>query len=160
MGIGRRAVVNTQTLDQIIAIDLLTLKDLRTGAPLDPDRHRIALAAGLSDTTYLTVKRDGDVSAYASLREQADGAWFILGLGIHPDHHNAGTTRKLLKELTGFLVRNNVKTVHSNVRHDNTRSMRLHKRLGFDVLRENEIGVAFSAPTDRILRELRQITLD
>lgn len=143
-------VPHERLLDEILALDLLTLRrhTEAAGDKLDAEAHRRAIAKSLALSELLVVRRDDTLVAYALLQPQTEGRWFVTGFGTHPVHRNASTVNKLLVQLIGAVERLSIEAICSNVYKTNRLSMAFHERLGFKVTRENGKGVQFDATVD------------
>ncbi len=132
--------------EELLAFELSVLRDyLKAGhPPLDPQKHRRALLAFFDETKHVCVRRGGGLVAYVSVRPQEAGCWFVRGLAIHPEHKNSAVVRGLLHQFRDLVAHNEISVLRSNVFKANTASVRLHKRLGFKVSRENELGYEFT----------------
>ncbi len=135
------------SIDEILALDLLTLRKHTelAGDAFDAGTQRQKLEQSLVASEVVAVRRDGALIAYAMLRPQEDGRWFILGFNTHPDHRNRGVFRDLFAQLAGLAQRCSITSFRSNVYKTNRLSMAFHRRLGFRVTRENPKGVEFTA---------------
>jgi ribosomal protein S18 acetylase RimI-like enzyme len=141
------------SLEEVLALDLLVLRQPE-GGPLDAERHREALATSIPRSEWCVIRRDGLLVAYGYLWPLADHAWFVGGLAIHPDHRNAAITAALGREMSALVKRIGARRLESHVRRDNAASLRLHRRLGFAVMQENDRAIAFSADSAALLARL------
>jgi RimJ/RimL family protein N-acetyltransferase len=136
-----------------LTLDLLVLRS-PDGGPLDRDAHRAALATSIPRSEWVLVHRNGQLVAYGYLWPLADQTWFVGGLAIHPEHRNAAVTAALGREMSALVKRLGATRLESHVRRDNIASLRLHRRLGFLVTRENDRAIAFSADSAALLARL------
>lgn len=136
------------TLDEILELDLLTLREHteRAGGVLDRDRHREALLLSMEVSRICSVRRADKLVAYSMLRRESETCWFATGLATHPSHRTAGVMRELLVRFAELVKREGIEALRSNVYKTNLPSMSLHIKLGFRITRENEHGVEFFAP--------------
>ena len=141
------------SLEAVLALDLLVLRSPE-GGPLDRDAHRAALETSIPRSKWALVHRDDQLVAYGYLWPLADQAWFVGGLAIHPSHRNAAVTAALGRDMAGLVKRLGVQRLESHVRRDNVASLRLHRRLGFAVIKENDRAIAFSAESEALLARL------
>ncbi len=134
-------------IDEILALDLLTLREHTelAGDVFDAGTQREKLEQSLAVSEVVAVRREGALIAYAMLRPQEDGRWFVLGFNTHPDHRNGGVFRDLFALLARLAQRHSITSLRSNVYKTNRLSMAFHRRLGFRVTRENPKGVEFTA---------------
>jgi ribosomal protein S18 acetylase RimI-like enzyme len=135
------------SLSEILALDLLTLREHteRAGDVFDADRHRAALQVSMDVSHICSVRRAGQLVAYAMLRRESQTCWFVTGLGTHPLHRTAGVVRELLSQLAGLATTLGIVAMRSHVYKTNHLSMAFHRKLGFNITRENQKGVEFFA---------------
>lgn len=141
------------SLEAVLALDLMVLRSPE-GGPLDSDAHRASLETSIPRSEWALVHRDGQLVAYGYLWPLADHAWFVGGLAIHPEHRNAAVTASLGRDMAALVKRLGAERLESHVRRDNAASLRLHRRLGFAVTRENDRAIAFSADSAALLARL------
>lgn len=134
-------------VDDLLSLDLLTLAEhtRAAGDVLDAGSQRALLERSLPTAEVLAVRRDGALVAYAMLRPQEAGRWFVLGFNTHPAHRDAAVLRELFERTGALAVREGITELRSNVYRTNRPSMAFHRRLGFRVTREAEKGVEFTA---------------
>lgn len=135
------------SLDELVALDLLTLAEhtAASGDVLDAASQRQLLERTLPTAELLAVRRDGALVAYALLRPQEAGRWFVLGFNTHPAHRDAAVFRELFERIGTLARQRGIASLQSNVYRTNRLSMTFHRRLGFRVTREGEKGVEFTA---------------
>lgn len=144
---------------EILELDLLTLREHteRAGDSLDPDRLRNSIESLLPISEVAVVRRRGVLVAYAMLQPQEAGQWFGTGFNTHPEHRSAPVFRSLFGQLLDIASRRGIKSLRSNVYKTNRLSMAFHVRLGFQVTRENEKGVEFTASVPELLAKSRLV---
>lgn len=137
---------------EILALDLVTLRahTEAAGDKLEAEAHRSAIAQSLIASEGLLVRRGDVLVAYALLRPQTEGRWFVGAFGTHLSHRNASTIRELLSQLMEMVERRSIKALRSNVYKTNRMSMAFHRRLGFRITRENDKGVQFDATLESL----------
>jgi len=135
------------TVDELLALDLLTLREHteKAGDRLDPEIHRVTLERTLATSKVVVVRRDGKLVAYATLEPQSAGDWFVTGFNTDPGHRSSTVFRELFAKLAAVAEAHGIAALRSNVYKTNARSMAFHKRLGFIVTKENAKGVEFYA---------------
>ena len=134
-------------IDEILALDLLTLREHTelAGDVLDAAMHRQLLARSIVDAEVVEMRRGGALVAYAMLRPQEEGRWFVLGFNTHPSHRDAAVFRELFERMSDLARLRSITSLRSNVYRTNRLSMAFHRRLGFTVTRETAKGVEFTA---------------
>jgi ribosomal protein S18 acetylase RimI-like enzyme len=122
-------------VDELLALDLLTLREHTelAGDILDAGTQRGRLEQSLETSEVVAVRRAGALIAYAMLRPEEDGRWFVLGFNTHPDHRNANVFRELFAQISSLSRRCSITALRSNVYKTNRLSMAFHRRLGFRV---------------------------
>lgn len=140
----------------IAEIDLLTMRDWRGGQPkaLDPAAHLAAVAASLERGRAVTIWQRERLAGYAIFVPRAPGLGFVSGLALHPERAGPGTIRRLMRAIAAFLAEAPFERLESHVFRRNRASVAMHRRLGFEVVQENEYGYAFGAPVARVLGAL------
>ncbi|WP_323122074.1 GNAT family N-acetyltransferase [Burkholderia alba] len=133
--------------DEILALDLLTLRDHteRAGDRIDPVAHRRRLDASIESGAACVVRRNGGLAAYALLRRESAARWFVTGLSTHPAHRTITVVGELLAQLAALAARMGIEDLVSHVYKTNRLSMAFHRKLGFRITRENDKGVEFQA---------------
>lgn len=146
-------------LDELLALDLLTLRAHTelAGDVLDEAAHRQTLAQTLETAEVVAVRRAGALVAYAMLRPQEAGLWFVLAFNTHPARRDANVFRELFAQLAALAERLSITALRSNVYRTNRLSMAFHRRLGFRVTREAEKGVEFTASLDELTAATRAL---
>lgn len=134
-------------IDEWLALDALCLTSAG-GGPLDLEVHRQRLTDTLEKASFTLVRRAGVLVAYGYLWPMSSGSWFVGGLAIHPAHRNASVTGELSGSLLAHLAELGAAELHSHVLKTNAASLRLHRRLGFAPVKDNEIAVAMVARVD------------
>lgn len=140
-------------VDELLSLDLLTLRAHTelAGDVFDAATQRQRLEESMATAEVVTVRRDGALVAYAMLRPQDDGLWFVLGFNTHPAHRDANVFRDLFSQIAGLAARRSITALRSNVYRTNRLSMAFHRRLGFRVTREGAKGVEFTASLDELM---------
>jgi L-amino acid N-acyltransferase YncA len=140
-------------IDELLSLDLLTLRAHTelAGDAFDAATQRQRLEESVAAAEVVTVRRHGALVAYAMLRPQDDGLWFVLGFNTHPAHRDANVFRDLFAQVAGLATRLSITALRSNVYRTNRLSMAFHRRLGFRVTREGAKGVEFTASLDELM---------
>ncbi|MBV8466846.1 MAG: GNAT family N-acetyltransferase [Burkholderiales bacterium] len=135
------------SLDDFLALDMLTLRDhtLHAGDSFDTAQQRAQLVKTLAEAEVCTVARAGNLLAYAMLRPETDGCWFVTGFNTHPAHRNAAVMQELIAGIVALAREHGIAALRSHVYKTNALSLAFHRRLGFAVTRENDKAVEFTA---------------
>jgi ribosomal protein S18 acetylase RimI-like enzyme len=140
------------TIEELPSLDLLTLREHteRAGDQIDPAAHAAQLRESLNFSRTCTVRRSGVLVAYAMLNQVDGTSWFVRGFNTHPEHRNASVVRELLQKVSEVAQHEGIAELRSNVYKTNSLSMAFHRRLGFQITRENEKGVEFFATINEL----------
>ena len=114
------------------------------GVDFSEEQHRKALTATLPKAHIIKIHRAARLAGYAYLWPKENGLWFVGGFAIHPDFRFGRVIAELLQSILELAKVERISSLESHVYKTNTRSLALHNRLGFEIVRENEVGVAFS----------------
>ena len=82
------------------------------------------------DRLYYAVYKDGMLVGTYNLTKEAEGVW-ERGIIAHPGVQGRGETAKWERQILKGLSKHGIKAVTAKVKHDNPRSIRYHKKLGF-----------------------------
>jgi len=136
----------TATVDELVALDLLTLREHteRAGDRLEPAAHAQALQRSLAISELHGVRRGGRLVAYALLSRERGDDWFVRAFNVDPAHRNGGVMRELLAAVAGHVRARGAATLRSHVYKTNAPSIAFHRRLGFRVTNENEKAFEFT----------------
>ncbi|WP_116140812.1 GNAT family N-acetyltransferase [Trinickia diaoshuihuensis] len=142
------------SIDELLALDLLTLREHteRSGAAFDVEKHRARLHESLILDALCFVRRDGKLVAYAMLRAESDSCWFVGSFGIHPLHRTYAVIAELLAKVGMVAEERGIRAFRSHVYKTNRLSVSFHRKLGFDVVRENDKAFEFFAELDKLAR--------
>lgn len=147
--------VSTEILEQLLALDLLTLRthteqagDLFT---IDTQRTSLINALAISELCY--VERDTRIVAYALLRPYSDACWFVCSFTTHPAFRSAPVLRHLFTQIAQILAQHKVTQLCSHVYKTNRLSSAFHRKLGFVVTNENAKAWEFRCQTAALLQQ-------
>ena len=135
------------TIDEIIALDQLTLREHTesAGDVLDPKQQRERLEKSLPISQVCSVRRNGDLVAYAMMHPESNGGWFVTAFNTHPQQRSAPVLQELFSKFAALAHEVGVTELKSHVYKTNRLSMSFHRRLGFRITKENAKGVEFVA---------------
>ena len=138
--------------DEFLQLDTLTLDEISNAAghALDRKIYLDSLVKAKSEGNLFEVRRDNRLIAYSTLRDLENGNWFILMFVTHPEHRTRRVFLSLFSQITEHLNKNNAKRLVSNVLKNNEASIAFHKKLGFELTRENEMGYEFTLSLDNV----------
>ena len=143
-------------LDAMVTLDERTLRTHTeaAGKTWHREQHRSALASSLAASRFLGLAREQSLLAYVLLRplpETAGSDWFVGMINSDPQHRDAALWRRLFAAVAGLLQTEGVQRLHSHVYKTNAGSLALHRRLGFQVVRENAQALAFCVDSAMLL---------
>lgn len=137
------------TVEELLALDLLTLREHteRAGDKLDAEVHAAELRRSLQISQVCTVRREGELVAYAMLSPQPEspGGWFVRAFNTHPLHRTSAVMLELFQAFAELVKRLGITELRSHVYKTNRLSMAFHRKLGFRITKENAKGVEFFA---------------
>ena len=135
------------TIDEILALDQLTLRDHteRAGDILDIEQQRECLQKALPVSRVCSVRRNGALVAYAMMRLESQGGWFVTAFNTHPLQRSAPVLQELFSKFAALAQELGITQLKSHVYKTNRLSMLFHQRLGFRVTNENAKAVEFVA---------------
>ncbi len=133
-------------MKEYLALDLLTLKDIseQAGRPIEEAAYLESLQGASDAGALFDVRRDGKLLSYATLRDVGDGTWFVLMFVTHPDHRSKQNIGDLFSKIITHLKNVDAKKLVSNVFKVNKLSVGFHRKLGFEVTREADLGYEFT----------------
>ena len=108
-------------VEEILALDLLTLREHTelAGDVFNEGTQRQLLEQTVGTAEVVSVRRDNVLIAYAMLRPQEEGRWFVLGFNTHPGHRNATVFRELFTRIAHLAQRCSISSLRSNVYRTN-----------------------------------------
>jgi hypothetical protein len=76
------------SVEELLALDALTLREHteRAGDAFDVEEHRVQLRKSLEVNEVCSVRREGKLVAYATLRPESGACWLVGAFGTHPLH--------------------------------------------------------------------------
>lgn len=140
------------TIDELLALDLLTLREHteRAGDVFDVDQQRLRLQRSLNDSEVCSVRREGALVAYAMLRPESEHCWFVGAFSTHPLHRTSTVVSELLAQVARLARERGIADLRSHVYKANRLSVAFHRKLGFQITRENEKAIEFFASVSKL----------
>lgn len=140
------------SVDELLALDLLTLRahTEQAGDTFDVDEQRIKLQKAVDISEICSVRRDGNLVAYAMLRPDSGACWFVGAFGIHPSHRTYAVMTDLLAKIATLAKERGIGELRSHVYKTNRLSVAFHRKLGFRVTRENDKAFEFFTTADEL----------
>lgn len=131
---------------------MLTLREHteRAGDRIDPQRHAEQVRSSLELSRVCEVRRGGELVAYAMLNQVSGSTWFVRGFNTHPAYRSAPVMLELFSGVGEVVSEEGISELRSHVYKTNRLSMAFHRRLGFQVARENERAVEFVATVEHL----------
>lgn len=134
-----------QRLAAYLALERLTLSELsrEAGYQIDWAAYRDGLRESI-DSGIVVDRWQGDiVIALATMKALSETHWFLTMLALHPQHRGPKKLGSFLQDIARQLVDQGAQKLSSHVLKNNSASVALHRRLGFQVVKENDRGYAF-----------------
>ncbi|MFM0645943.1 GNAT family N-acetyltransferase [Paraburkholderia bryophila] len=133
------------TIDELLALDLLTLREHTelAGDVFDADQQRLRLQQSLNNSEVCSVQRAGKLVAYAMLRPESENCWFVGAFSTHPLHRTSAVVSELLAKVARLARERGIAEFRSHVYKTNRLSVAFHRKLGFQITRENEKAFEF-----------------
>jgi ribosomal protein S18 acetylase RimI-like enzyme len=140
------------SIDELLALDLLTLREHteRAGDTFNVDEHREKLSKSLAISEVCSVRRNGELVAYAMLRPEEEACWFVGAFGTHPLHRTYTVVNELFAKIAALAAERGIGELRSHVYKTNRLSVAFHRKLGFLVTRENDKGFEFFITLDEL----------
>lgn len=103
--------------------------------------------------TYLVLSDDGKVKGFVSYAMRSDDAnvYKIVKLYVLPNNQKKGYGAALVEEVKQRVLKMNVRTLDLNVNRFNP-SIRFYERIGFKILREEDVPVGPYWMNDYVMR--------
>ncbi|MFM0187004.1 GNAT family N-acetyltransferase [Paraburkholderia nemoris] len=133
------------SIDELLALDALTLREHteQAGDAFDVDEHRVQLRKSLKVSEVCSVRREGKLVAYTMLRPHSGACWFVGAFGTHPLYRTYAVITELLAKMATLASEQGIGELRSHVYKTNRLSIAFHRKLGFQVTRENDKGFEF-----------------
>lgn len=140
------------SVDELLALDSLTLRDHteQAGDAFDADEHRVKLQKAVDVSEICSVRREGNLVAYAMLRPDSGACWFVGAFGTHPLHRTYAVITDLLAKIATLANERGIGELRSHVYKTNRLSVAFHRKLGFRVTRENDKAFEFFTTADEL----------
>ncbi|MDE1463708.1 GNAT family N-acetyltransferase [Spartinivicinus poritis] len=133
-----------------IDLTLLTLEGISktAGRPIDEQAYLESIEIAMNHGLLFEVRRNGILLSYATLKDMGSGTWFILMFVTHPYHRTKQVFGELFSKIIAHLETVKACKLVSNVLKVNKLSLAFHRKLGFTITREADIGFEFTMDLD------------
>lgn len=133
------------SVDELLALDALTLREHTelAGDVFDLGQHRVSLQRSLATSEVCSVRREGELVAYAMLRPESEACWFVGAFHTHPLYRTSAVLSVLIAKVAMLAREKGIAELKSHVYKTNRLSIAFHRKLGFQITRENEKAVEF-----------------
>ncbi len=141
------------TLEELLSLDLLTLREHTelAGDRIDPETQAAQIRESLKISKVCAVRHGDALVAYAMLSPmELASSWFVRGFNTHPAHRTAPVMRDLFHAVAQVVKHEGIADLRSHVYKTNRLSMAFHRKLGFQVTKENAKGVEFFATVSQL----------
>jgi len=137
---------------ELLALDVLTLSEHteQAGDVFNVEAHQAKLGESVKVNEICAVGRDGILAAYAMLRAESDPCWFVGAFVMHPLHRTYTVMSELITKIAILANEQDIAALRSHVYKTNILSLAFHRRLGFQVTRENAKGFEFFISLDEL----------
>ncbi|MGI0117886.1 GNAT family N-acetyltransferase [Zooshikella sp. RANM57] len=121
---------------------------IEAGRPIDGKVYLDSLVNAKELGCLFDVYSNKKLLAYATLKDLGEGKWFVLMFVIHPRYRHKRVFLELFYKIIKHLISVKAKILVSNVFKVNKLSVAFHKKLGFKVTREADIGYEYTLALD------------
>ncbi|MBU2713524.1 GNAT family N-acetyltransferase [Zooshikella harenae] len=139
-------------MKEYLDLTKLTLNSIsiEAGRPIDDKVYLGSLGSAKKTDCLFDVYNNKKLLAYATLKDLGEGRWFVLMFVIHPSCRHKKVFIELFYKIIKHLISVKAKILVSNVFKVNKRSVVFHKKLGFKVTREADIGYEYTLALDNL----------
>ncbi|NIE96601.1 GNAT family N-acetyltransferase [Acinetobacter sp. Tr-809] len=129
-------------MKEYLELTLITLEGLseQAGKPIDHASYLASLISASNRGHLFEYRKNKQLLGYFTVEYMEQRKWFIPILVIHPKHRSKEVFAALMTQLIRFIEDHQVATLISHALKNNSPSLKLHKRLGFTIIRENQIA--------------------
>lgn len=133
-------------MEEYLELDVMTLESIskEAGFPIDRDVYLASHAQSMEQGLLVDYRRHNKLIGYTTLSDLGDGSWFVPMFVVHPDYRSKAAFLALFRGIVNILKDRDSRVLVSNVLRLNELSVQFHKRLGFEITRENHLGYEFT----------------
>jgi len=122
----------------------LTAHTEAAGETLDETAYLESIKTAQDNGLQFEYRIDHQLAGFISMKDNGDGEWFVLLIVIHPDYRTRKVFMALFYSAYQRMNQKIATSIKSNVYKNNHLSVEFHKKLGFSVTRENDLGYEFT----------------
>ena len=132
-------------MEEYLELTLMTLNTLseQAGKPINRSAYLASLMQASTQGYLFEYRNHQQLLGYFTVEHMQQQRWFIPILVVHPKHRTRKVFASLLVQFIQFIEAKQATTIISHAFKSNTLSIKFHKRLGFKVIRENQIAFEF-----------------
>ncbi|EXB48104.1 GNAT family N-acetyltransferase [Acinetobacter sp. 1000160] len=132
-------------MEEHLELTLMTLKMLseQAGKPIDQSAYLASLIRASAQGYLFEYRNNQQLLGYFTVEYMEQQRWFIPIFVVHPKYRTRKVFASLLSQFIQFIEAKQATTLISHTLKNNVLSIKFHKRLGFKVIRENQIAFEF-----------------
>jgi len=132
-------------MKEYLELTLMTLNTLseQAGKPINQSAYLASLMQASTQGYLFEYRNNQQLLGYFTVEHMEQQTWFVPILVVHPKHRTRKVFASLLSQFIQFIEAKQATTLISHAFKNNALSIKFHKRLGFNVIRENHIAFEF-----------------
>ncbi|MCF6097093.1 GNAT family N-acetyltransferase [Thermovorax subterraneus] len=141
-------------LEKIVELDRINMSPIlkELGIEFDPERRKNDLVREIEKGARFFLVRRGDIlAAYLEYMPVSDNCWNVMSIQIHPAYKKSSILRAIFRQAYREMLSNRPKKVFSSAHKNNESSVRLHRRLGFRIVSEENERYRYEISGDELL---------
>ena len=129
-------------MQEYLELTLITLESLseQAGKPIDHASYLASLISASNQGYLFEYRKKQQLLGYFTVEKIEAQHWFVAMFVIHPKHRSKEVFAALMTQFIQFIEDHQVATLISHALKNNSPSLKFHKRLGFTIIRENQIA--------------------
>ena len=146
-------------IDAFVELDRINMAPIieKAGGSFNPQFRRERMLLELEEgATFLFVQKRGLTVAYLETMREADDTFNVMSIQIHPSFQKNCTLRDLLVAASKQLLVKLPREVRTSVHFNNHRSLKLHRKLGFEETQEKDGRILFRIDGAQLCQRLAQ----
>ena len=144
--------------NEIIELDRLNMEAhfIASGETFDSARREAGLGSEIQEgAQFLQVRRSGELIAYLEYLPPQDGKFRIPSLQVHPTYRGTSILRPLLAQAAHRIGSWPDAMLQTRVHSTNSKSIRLHSRLGFSHVASSDGRLVFTISVSALRAKLQ-----
>lgn len=129
-------------MQEYLELTLITLESLseQAGKPIYHASYLASLISASNQGYLFEYRKKQQLLGYFTVEKIEAQHWFVPMFVIHPNHRSKEVFAALMTQFIQFIEDHQVATLISHALKNNSPSLKFHKRLGFRIIRENQIA--------------------